>query len=362
MSFIPAELYGDIYMIIVTILTSIVFFTYYARKDDYPANISRNNSWGVVLALVFIFFIGTRPISEVFADMSQYYGLYTRWEGPFYFEWNTNNKVYDNLMRFFASIHLLPEYFYILIAAIYFGSIYWACARLFPADKVAAFIVCLGAFSTFSAGTNGIKAGAAASLFLIALSYRDRFWINTLFLALSLGFHHSMVVPIVAYFSALLFKKPRYFYYFWLFCFIMAIAHITYFQFLFAGMTDEHGAEYLLHDGSEWGGKSTGFRIDFVIYSIMPLIMGWYALVKRKINNYYYNFILSAYIFTNAIWLLCMYASFTNRIAYLSWFMYPIALVYPCLLPEFGKDRFRFFSRVAALHLSFTLFMHFIYY
>lgn len=56
-------------------------------------------------------------------------------------------------------------FFFGLIAAIYFIGMFVACRKLFPSNTLIVFLVCLAAFSTFSYGTNGIKAGAAASLF-----------------------------------------------------------------------------------------------------------------------------------------------------------------------------------------------------
>ena len=60
--------------------------------------------------------------------------------------------------------------------------------------------------------------------------------------------------------------------------------------------------------------------------------------------------------------MLCMYANFTNRIAYLSWFLYPIVLIYPYLNEDWGVNKYKIFSMVVFLHLSFTLFMSVIYY
>ncbi len=54
---------------------------------------------------------------------------------------------------------------------------------------------------------------------------------------------------------------------------------------------------------------------------------------------------------------LCMYAGFTNRIAYLSWLIYPIVLIYPYLDDEcaWGSKRYSQFSIVMLLHMMFTV-------
>ncbi|CDA84111.1 EpsG family protein [uncultured Bacteroides sp.] len=364
MDLIPAQYYYDVYLVMVTLLSFSCLTFYNGRDVSLSLNVNQENKKAFRLFFIFAIFVGVRPISEYFADMTQYYGIYTRWSGSFTFNWDVENLLYDNQMMWFANIRLEPVIYYLYIAFIYFGGMYVACRKMFPGNAYAALLVCLVAFSTFGAGTNGIKAGSAASLFLIALAYRDNLKICIPFVLLSYGFHHSMQVPIAAMVATLFYnKKPKYYIYFWIFCFILSALHISYFQLLFAGLTDDKGAGYLLSDRSEDViFDRGGFRLDFIIYSAMPILMGWYAITKRKIQDKWYNIIFCTYTLVNAVWMLCMYASFTNRIAYLSWFMYPIVLIYPLFLEQWGNDRYKFFAKVAALHLAFTLFMHIVYY
>ena len=121
-------------------------------------------------------------------------------------------------------------------------------------------------------------------------------------------------------------------------------------------------ANYLNDVNGAWGGK-TGFRIDFVIYSAMPILVGYWAVYKKKLQlSKIYTCLLNLYMVLNGTWMLCMYANFTNRIAYLSWFLYPIVLIYPYLNENWGPTRYKDFSKVMLAHLGFTLFMKFVYY
>lgn len=142
---------------------------------------------------------------------------------------------------------------------------------------------------------------------------------------------------------------------------LISDANILFYQTSLADFTDEQGAGYLLSAGSDLGGQ-TGFRIDFVVYSAMPVIMGYWVIIKQKIESEMYQFLLNLYLVTNSVWMLCMYANFTNRIAYLSWFLYPIVLIYPLLNLEIIPDQYKLLKKVVFAHLGFTLFMHFIYY
>lgn len=361
---VAAQNYYNVYLIAITAIYILFVYSKYANMRKGMLRVAKEPlKFSLVLFLVVTLFIGLRPFSGEFVDTMNYVGKYYYMEGiPFSFETDTDNIIFDNILPIFASYRLGCSTFFLLIATIYFGGMLIICRKYFPQDTFAVFVVALSAFETFAAGTNGIKSGAAASLFLIALAYRENLFVSVSFVLLALGFHHSMQVLVAAYICTLLFHKPKWYFVFWVACLCISMAHITYFQNLFAGFTDEHGAEYLIEGGMNWGGQNKGFRLDFVLYSLGPIIMGWYSVVKKKISSDLYNILLCTYIFTNAIWMLCMYASYNNRIAYLSWFMYPFVLVYPCFCKDFGKNRYKTFVWVASAHLAFTLAMHIIYY
>ena len=363
---IVASVYNSIYLLIVTILSLFVYSQYSHRNTNIVSinNPKKVNNVGLFLLVIFlILFIGFRPQSYVFVDMMNYIQNYHAFleNVPFNWDANAENFLFDNYFAFVGSQNLGTTFFFVTIAAIYFGCAYWGIRRLFPQDTVMAYLTFLGAFSTFSYGTNGIKAGAAASLFILALSYYRNWKVCIPLLIITLGFHHSMTMPIAAFVLSVLWKNPKHFFWGWLFSLICAAAHVSFFQELFTGLTDESGTGYLTSSGSDWGGKS-GFRLDFVIYSSMPVLVGYYAIFKHKIKSRMYNLLLKVYLTTNAIWMLCMYASFTNRIAYISWSLYPIILIYPLLNEEWGNEKYRVVSKIFIAHLAFTLFMVFVYY
>lgn len=357
---IPAEYYHNLYLFIVTIMTFFAMSLYNKWGKLFNAK-GVSQLVAFVYLIIIILFIGTRPISgRYFVDMAGYYASYNNNFGaPFFFDWDTENLIWDNLFAWMASVSIPFTTWVLLVAVAYFGFMYWACQRLFKRDVLLAFVMYLGAFSTYSYGTNGMKAGVAASLFLVAMAYRDKLWISIPTALLTYGFHHSMAMVIAAYFVALFCKNPKYYFWGWIACLIIAALHITFFQTLFAGFTDEHGAEYLLSKG---GGDIIGFRPDFILYSAAPVYLGYQMLNKYKFQSEVYSFLLRLYILTNALWMLCMYANFTNRIAYLSWFMYPVVLLYPFISREKNQLQGKYLRRVVYGHLGFTLFMTFVYY
>lgn len=357
-----AALYQPVYLIITTIFTLILSIKYGSKSVSSQGGNHKSHG-GFIIAIILSFFIGFRPLSgRYFVDMANYSSDYyiLRYGKLFDFSWNKENYLFDNLFDWLAANYFEITIFFLIIAIIYFIGYYIAIAKLFPNDSLYSFIIFLGAFSTFSYATNGIKAGAAAALFLCAIAYNDKKWIAILCLFATLGIHHSMIVPIVAYIAALFCKKPKYYFCFWVFCLLMSAAHVTYFQELFSGISnDESAVNYLTNDDTDWGGK-TGFRLDFILYSALPIVVGWYAIFRQKVKSIQYNFMLNIYLFTNAIWMLCMYVPFNNRIAYLSWCIYPIILVYPFFNCHQMQHQKSMMNGIVWIQLLFTLFMYFV--
>ena len=356
---ISGEYYNTIYLFLVSIIKFIYVYKY--KNSGY---LQYESIILFFLSVLITLFIGFRPLHRVFVDMNNYNLAYIKNIGlPFDFNWNSENFLFDNWFLFCASNHLDKSVFFVSIAAVYFVGAAIASFKLFRFHSVIGYLFFLGAFSAFSYGTNGIKAGAAMSVFLMAVAWWQNKKIAMLLLWISLGLHHSMLMPIGAFILCYFVRKPKLFFYCWLICLILSATHVTSFMNVVSDIiagSDQRTANYFT-EGDEWGGKS-GFRYDFVIYSFMPILVGYYVIFKRKINDSTYNFLWSLYCIINSFWLVCMYAQFTNRIAYLSWGMYPFVLCYPFLMIYFDERQYNWVGNIALLHLGFTLFMNIIYY
>ena len=108
-----------------------------------------------------------------------------------------------------------------------------------------------------------------------------------------------------------------------------------------------------------WGVVSKrSFRWDFLLYSSMPIILGAYTLFVRKVYNNTYLILLGTYIYANSFWVMVIRDFFSNRYAYLSWFLYPIVLAYPLLnLPVFEKNHSQKTAFILLAHFGFTTVM-----
>ena len=365
MNFIPAQYYYYIYLTLVLILTLYLLNSQTHKVSTMTlverSHVEANWSW-LYLALFFALFVGLRPTSKVFVDMLGYARLWF-WSIHNYTGWNAQNIIFDGIPFLLNKFGLGYIYFFVFIALIYFVGTAYAMKRLLGRNALIGYVVWLAAFSTFSYATNGIKAGAAATLFLLAISFYDRKWIAAIFLLLSFGFHHSMRMPVGVFILCLFLERPKAYFWFWVVCLVLAASGVTSIMTWLGEMLkadDEHGANYLLIN-NEYGAR-TGFRPDFVLYSAVPVALGYWVIFKKKFNSKAYTFFWSVYVVINAFWLLCMNASFTNRIAYLSWCIYPLVIIYPFLTKQFMVRQIPMMRTVVTYNLLFTIFMTVIYY
>lgn len=352
-----------IYLLVcsISLVTIAVRYNLYVTNEDF-VNIDFNKSKYPFILFFAILFVGLRPVHSAFADMVGYNHAYNSMLGN---QWHlliegSDDLLFDNLFSLFASIEIPSTFFFLFIDVVYFLCIFLACKKMFPLHFELAFLVCLTAFSTFSYATNGIRAGTAGSIFLLAIAYKEQKWLSIVLCLISWGIHHSMLVVLLSYVTVNVCKKTNCFFYLWGISLLMSVLHISSLQYFFAQYVNEKGASYLIPQGND--AFVTGFRLDFVLYSAVPVLIGYWIYLKKEILDINYNLLLRLYLLTNSLWLLCMYASFSNRIAYLSWFLYPIVLIYPFLAFYWDENQLIWAKKISIYHMLFTLFMCIVYY
>ena len=352
---IPAQYYQLVYIIIIILISIPVCMRYASYSVDRLNSVDNEPIVGSLLFTIFIIlFVGFRPNSSIFADGPGYWAgiLDHRWEGGTLSDVNYQFAT-KWLMSFLSSFNISPRIGFIAFSTIIYGGAFVAMRKLFPKDTLLAMIMFCGAFGTFWGAVNGIKNGMACSMFICALAYKDNWKVCLLMLLLSFGFHHSLELLIAAFVICLFYKNTKVYSLIWTVSLILAILHVTYFQTFFAGFTDEQGAGYLL--GENIGGKG-GLRLDFIAYSFAPIALAWWVS-KKKIFQPEYRFVFNEYLLTNAIWMLCMFASYTNRIAALSWSLFPVIILMPLLGDKVADNQYKVLSLCVIGQMSFTLLM-----
>ena len=151
-------------------------------------------------------------------------------------------------------------------------------------------------------------------------------------------------------------NKPKYMYIAWGIAILVSLAIGGYIDSLLSMMSyDQRLADNLQNNNADGVVMAHRFRWDFLLYSSMPLLLGWYTIFKRNYYNKTYLILLGTYIYANCFWILAIRAIFSNRIAYLSWFLYPIVLAYPLFnFPVFKKQHSKKTALILLAHIALT--------
>lgn len=369
--FIPYNLFHTIYLTVVMMACIMIFFHYISSSGNkilYNQGGPLKLIPASVLCVALIFLIGLRPASRFvsyFGDTFYYAHFYNNilidytdvdWSG----EW-----IWENFSFFLKSIALNVNEYLLVVAAIYIILMFVCCIKLMKNNVLIAVLFCLASFSFWGYGINGIRNGMACSIVLLAVSFLPgntiEKIISILLMVIAYGIHHSILLPgLCAVMAYVAIKDPKYAISFWGISILISLVAGNLVGDFFASLGfDERTSYFTDTDESSLSSdfSSTGFRFDFLLYSAMPVLMTWYVAVKRKFKDSTFNLIANTYILSNAFWVMVIRATFSNRFAYLSWFLYPIVIAYPLLRMNIWEDQDRKTVLILLAYSGFTLFM-----
>src|SRR5690606_7412581 len=108
------------------------------------------------------------------------------------------------------------------------------------------------------------------------------------------------------------------------------------------GFFEERAQGYLVGNEANMEQFSqTGFRWDFLIYSSVAIMAGYYYIFIKKLEDRFYIHLFGIYAIANAFWVLVIEAAFSNRFAYLSWFLMAPVMIYPLCKYELVKNQYK---------------------
>lgn len=371
--FLSSWYYATAYFFLMLLLTWITVLYYVGSNQQKVLRSEGSPIQGVALLLtvILIFFLGLRPISPIFGDMNMYRHAYEFIEGEyrpisFKTEW-----LWDDMMLFCKAVGFNPYEFFLIIEAGYFSGMLICSAILMRKNLWIAVLFFYTAFSSYSYGTNGIRNGLSCSIELVAIALltQDRAKrVGAFFLMwIAFSIHRSIMLPSMAALTAVFFiKDTKTALRFWIASIFISLAAGPLVESFFASLGfDDRMTQYSSANSDEASQaqfSQTGFRWDFLFYSMFPVIFTWYLTQRRRFNDSVFNIVANTYIFSNAFWIMVIRSSFSNRFAYLSWFIYPIVIAYPLLRMNIWKDQDRKTALILFFYSGFTFFMFFVYY
>lgn len=362
MQFDPS-LYHPVYIYSLLIITLFYVIKIY-NKDEEWIDENSNNSLILIYIGLFVYLVGFRPISgHYFGDTYNYAITYNAFvDGIRILNPESKEWVFEWL-QYHCSKVMDVHGFFLLIEILYVVPVLWACWKLIPNHYTLMFITCMGAFSFFTYGTNGIRNGMACSLVIAAMACVNQNLlykiIGALLAFLAFNIHRSTALPIVCILGSFFVKDTRYIMGFWVVSIFISLVAGNAVESFFAGLGfDERMDTYSSQNVDASRFSSTGFRWDFLLYSAMPILLGYYIIFVRQVWDKNYLLLLNTYILSNSFWVMMIRASYSNRFAYLSWFLYAIVLIYPCLKFPIWNNQGKKISLILMAHLLFTYFIY----
>ncbi len=384
------SLYLPVFLLSVATLSVVIGYRYlvstnYAMQELQYGRVYRIY-FPLVICLVLVFWLGMRPTAPQFGDTFNYSLVYNMGaevqRGGTSIIYNDEDEdeedvvvmptmdiksewFFDWLMDACRKAGLSVSVFFTIVEAGYILTVLLAVIRIFPSNPLLALLFVLASLMFFSFGVNGIRNGLACHIVLLAMSFlfEGKYLIGGLLCVVALGIHRSTALPIAAILAGMfVIKNVRYAVYIWIASIVLSLVAGNAFISFFASLGfDDRMASYGLSDEYIEQFSRNGFRWDFLLYSAMPILMEWYVSVRRGIQDNWYNAMSVAYCLSNAFWVLVIRAEFSNRFAYLSWFMYPFVIAYPLInMPVWG-DQDRRTGQILLAYCGFTLFMNLVY-
>ena len=318
----------------------------------------------LLLCLGLTLWMGFRPVSAAFGDTMNYALEYATMDvRHISIDWN-GEWVWGLLMNGCKAAGGSINVFFAVVAVGYVLSAFWAVSRFVPNDPMLGVVFLLNSLMFFPFGVNGLRNGLACHLVLLGISFLlDDKWLPGILISLvALGIHRSTMLPIAAAVVGLFVTRNlRYVIAFWFASIFISLVAGGAVSEVFAGLGfDDRMTQYVTStDLSQF--SRTGFRWDFLLYSTLPVMMAWYVCIRKKLQDNWYNVLCTVYCLCNAFWIMVIRSSFSNRFAYLSWFLYPIIIAYPLVNMPIREDQDQFTGWILLAYAAFSVFMWFVF-
>lgn len=321
----------------------------------------------ILTAFIISYYISQRPLDYSSGDTGNYVFVFEQVQKGALIIQNEIEPIW-NLLLDICLLFTDARGYITLISFMYIFFTAIASIIIFPKNSFIGFLFNLGALSFLTYGTNGIRNGLACSLLLlgIAILTKHGVWkkiIGVVIAFIAMGIHKSTMLPIgMAVISMFFIKDFRICYKFWIAAIVISLIAGNSIGDFFASLGFDDRLSYLQEAEDTSRFNRIGFRWDFLIYSAMPIWLGYYVIFKRGIRNRNFEFLLNTYTLSNAFWVMVIRAAYSNRFAYLSWFLFPIVLAYPALkMDVWGDEQGKRLAQIMIAQVGFTWFMETFY-
>lgn len=362
---IPVEYYTNVYFLFISVVVLLSLLpTFFKNKlQDFPKSNLVVGSFFIIC--ISICFIGLRdPYGswKYLGDTSNY-SLAFESINTSAFEFKNDFGFYAFML--FSRKYLNLELFYFLCAAIYVIPVFISFKKWFKQYAYFALALFVTSMSFWGFGINGLRNGLATSIFIFALGFQNNKVLKYSLMILSISFHNSMILPFIAYLISNYLNNTKLLIKIWVFSVIISYFFGSQLELFFENLllsysfSNDKRMEGYFAESIDGELVAKGYRFDFILYSAIALFFGYYYKYKLHFKSYLYDKLLNTYIIANTVWVLLIFLAYTNRTAYLSWFLLPIVLIFPLLKGTFKFNQIKVIGLLILGSLLFTLIMQF---
>lgn len=330
------------------------------RGDNYRASYW----WTLFLSIILAYWIGSRPTENMtglgYGDSYNYANSYLLTQAnddmTGFLEMFDSGDEWFFTVTTFACIRMgfSVSGFFMLIAFGYVMTAFWAIKKILPSAPYLGLCLVVSSLMFFTFSVNGLRNGLACHMILLALAFfmEDKWYIAAIIVFFAMGIHRSVALPVAGALAAWkIIKEPRYAIWVWLASIVLSINAGGWFMNFFSSLGfDDRMSLYTqgdLADHDEMFSK-IGFRWDFLAYSAVPVFWTYFVNILHGRKDGWFNIISITYILCNAFWVLVIRAEYSNRFAYLSWFLYPFVIAYPLCYMKLFRNQ----NRIAGIALT----------
>lgn len=342
-SLIPDYAYWWVYFIFATILVIGISMTSQGLISYNNGRVSYRNA--ILVGIIFIVFFGLRPTHGIYmADTWAYADGYNAIKAGCNLDLGfdtLDESLWNLLLKVMADAQLDVSLWFTAIAGIYICFNLIGIHRVFRGQEYAAFLFYIVFFLFYSAGTNGIRNACGYSIVFYAMTIslskkHDKYFRMAVWCFIGYLFHSSVIMLIASIICAnTVVKSTKKAVLIWFVAIFLSLVFGNMLANYISQFSSDPRAQGYLDAGQEYelmpssALVNSRFRWDFLLFSALPIYIGYYVTTVRGITDKFYQFLLNTYILTNAIWVVFIYAAFSNRFAMLSWCIYPYVLYYP---------------------------------
>jgi hypothetical protein len=349
------QYYVNIFFNVLMAIVLMVYFQSLHTDLTAESNLRFKKMMGVVLLCFVVLIMGLRPISFFFGDMGMYDLEFQKYQmgAPL----NTDKDVLFEIFLRTSSKMMNSRSFFLVCALLYVVPLYVATRKLLKDYWFYGFLMLVASFSFWAYGVNGIRNGIATSLFILGIS-RTKILFTAIWFVIAIAIHKSMILPVGCFAAVMVYNNPNLFFYCWIAAIPVSLASGSFWESFFLKLgfgQEDRLAGYLGDEALDlYSQIQTGFRWDFILYSMTGVFTGWYFLVVKKFDDVFYKRLYSVYVLANIAWILIIQSNFSNRFAYLSWFLLGLVIIYPLLKNQIFSKQHQIVGNIILVYFVFT--------